>query len=131
VTTQQPLFLRSQPPRHIVSNYCVWSVEQQKTIEKTTLLLADGWWGWVRHPQYVFELGLAYTWGVLANPWSVDYVDGQPWTMRVLALLYPLYLTVLLIGRCHRDTAKCRRKYGAQYKEYEKLVPYQMIWGVF
>ena len=30
-----------------------------KTVKKSNLFLVNGFWGVVRHPQYVFELGVA------------------------------------------------------------------------
>ena len=128
---ERKLLCHSKPPRHVVATRSVWNDESQQFVTRTTLLLADGWWGWVRHPQYIFEIGLAWTWAALAAPLSVEFVPGKPWTLRLSALCYPLFITLLLIGRCQRDAAKCQKKYGAHYDEYKKLVPYQMVWGIY
>lgn len=84
---------------------------------RETRLLCSHMWGWCRHPQYMFELGCAYTWGIL----------GCPWRNRGLALLYPATLTVLLVHRCLRDEAKCAAKYGKAYTAYCELVPWRMV----
>ena len=34
---------------------------------------------------------------------------------------------VMIIHRAHRDIAKCRRKYGDAWNQYEKEVPYLFI----
>lgn len=45
----------------------------------------------------------------------------------VAALLYPGYLTVLLIHRAMRDDEWCRAKYGKDWDSYCKEVPYKLI----
>ena len=92
--------------------------QQQKVM--TSILLCNGFWGVVRHPQYVFELGIAVTWGLLGNP-----QENGP---RVM--IYPVFLSILLVHRAFRDRNKCRRKYGDGYLQYEMLVPYMIIPGI-
>ena len=70
-----------------------------------------------RHNQYLFELMAAYSWGFLA---------GVP-THGLLPLFYPVFLTILLVHRAHRDEQKCLAKYGAHYEKYMRMVPYKIV----
>jgi 7-dehydrocholesterol reductase len=92
-----------------------------KAQKKTNLFLVNGFWGVVRHPQYIFELGSALSWGLLTNP-TLRY--GQ-------SLFYFVFLTVLLFHRALRDAAKCREKYGKDYVKYADRVKYMVIPYVF
>ena len=89
--------------------------------EHEGLMLMNGFWGVVRHPQYVFELGGALTAGLIANPWRYG---PQP-------LLYFLFMLPLLVHRAKRDSSKCRLKYGAAYSTYAANVPYMIVPGVY
>jgi 7-dehydrocholesterol reductase len=92
-----------------------------KTVRKTNFLLVNGFWGVVRHPQYIFELLCALSWGLLTNP-----------TLRCgQSLLYFIFLTILLCHRALRDAAKCKAKYGAGYSKYAERVKYMVIPYVF
>jgi 7-dehydrocholesterol reductase len=106
-------------PTFVEAKYTVWENGEAKT--RNSLLLASGFWGVTRHLHYVFELMAAYSWGLLANPG----VNG------ILALFYPIFLTILLFDRAKRDDEKCSKKYGEYYVEYKKLVPYKIIPGIF
>lgn len=88
---------------------------------RTSLLLASGFWGPARHFHYIFELMAAYSWCLLANP----FVNGA------LPMLYCTFLTILLLDRAKRDEGKCLKKYGEDFKEYMRLVPYLVIPGVY
>ena len=89
--------------------------------KKTSILLVNGFWGVVRHPQYIFEIGAALSWGLLTNPFLRH---GQ-------SLAYFAFLTVLLLHRATRDADKCKAKYGKGYDKYVRRVPYMVIPGVF
>lgn len=99
-----------------------YTVKKGEALEKKqSLLLVNGFWGVVRHPQYVFELGIALSWGLATNPFL----------RRGQSLLYFAFLTVLLFHRAHRDAIKCKAKYGDGYVDYVRRVPYMVIPGVF
>lgn len=102
-------------PVYVTASYTV--VENGRKKERTSLLLASGFWGIARHFHYVFELMAAYSWGLLANP----LVSGA------LPMLYPVFLTVLLFDRAKRDDVKCTKKYTTDWEEYKALVPYKVI----
>lgn len=108
-------------PRYITAKYTIVDRKTGKATQKTSLLLASGFWGMARHFQYFFELTAAYSWCFLANPLQ----NGS------LVMFYALFLTGLLVDRAKRDTDKCRLKYGKYYEEYCDLVPYKIVPGVF
>lgn len=81
----------------------------------TTLLLASGWWGIVRHPNYVGDLTIATAIGLASGlrhllPWS-----------------YTIFLAGLLVQRVLRDERRCQAKYGPAWDTYRALVPYRLI----
>jgi len=108
-------------PRYIIAKYTISDRKTGKATEKTSLLLASGFWGMARHFQYFFELTAAYSWCFLANPME----NG------ILVMFYAVFLTALLVDRSKRDTEKCRLKYGKYYEEYCELVPYKIVPGIF
>ena len=108
-------------PVCIEAEYFVQSPRTGKPEARSSLLLASGFWGLARHPQYVFELVVAWSWCLLANPIR----NG------VMTLTYALFLTALLVDRVERDQRKCAQKYGQFYKRYCEIVPYKMIPGVY
>lgn len=87
-----------------------------KTIEQSRLLVA-GVWGALRHPNYLFELCVAWSWVALSDPLGT----------RGVSALYALVLTILLFHRAKRDEAKCLAKYGPGYQEYMRRVPSRII----
>lgn len=108
-------------PRYITAKYTIVDRKTGKSTQKTSLLLASGFWGMARHFQYFFELTAAYSWCLLANPLQ----NG------VLVMFYAVFLNGLLVDRAKRDTDKCRLKYGKYYDEYCALVPYKIIPGIY
>jgi 7-dehydrocholesterol reductase len=89
------------------------------TTQSGSILLTCGGWGAARHLHYVFELLAAFTW--------TAPVAGS----NLLGYMYCVYLTILLVNRLYRDDTRCRQKYGADWEEYCRQVPYKMIPGVF
>eukprot|EP01035_Chromulina_nebulosa_P017795 gene17795-23403_t len=86
--------------------------------EKTSLILASGWWGLARHFHYIPEVGASFFWCVPAlfeNP---------------LPYFYPVYLSLLLIDRAWRDDARCADKYKTYWDKYCEKVPYKLIPGI-
>ncbi|GAB6020593.1 hypothetical protein CHUAL_003272 [Chamberlinius hualienensis] len=91
---------------------------QYNSIEgpKPSRLLISGYWGIARHLNYTFELVCGLTWTLFS------YKVGS-----YLALLYPMYLFVLLIQRTYRDETKCKDKYGEFWHKYCNIVKYRMV----
>ncbi|XP_046848396.1 LOW QUALITY PROTEIN: delta(14)-sterol reductase TM7SF2-like [Xenia sp. Carnegie-2017] len=82
-------------------------------------LLITGWWGYVRHPNYLGDIIMAIAWSLTCGfSHFVPYV-------------YPVYLTIRLLYRIYRFEALCRVKYGASWDEYCLRVPYRLIPNIF
>lgn len=108
-------------PTYIQAEYTVLDRKTGKKTQKTSLLLASGFWGVARHFQYFFELTAAWSWCFLSNPFQ----NG------ILPLFYASFLTYLLVDRANRDSDKCKLKYGKYYDEYCQLVPYKILPGIY
>lgn len=117
----KPVCCSSTQPKHINATYQIYDAETGEMVTRTNQLLVEGWWGTMRHPQYIFDIVQSFTWGIL----------GGGLTTSVLAMLYPIYITILLLHRCIRDERRCLEKYGDAYTEYCKLVPYRVLPGVW
>ncbi|KAM6166037.1 delta(14)-sterol reductase LBR [Erethizon dorsatum] len=92
-----------------------------KTIHTSTgkNLLVSGWWGFVRHPNYLGDLIMALAWSL---PCGFEHV---------LPYFYVVYFVVLLVHREARDEQQCRRKYGLAWERYCQRVPYRLLPGVY
>lgn len=101
-------------PRQIVAKYTTGDGR-----EKTSLLLASGWWGLSRHFHYVPELVAAWCWSVPAL------------SSAILPYFYFVFLNILLFHRAVRDDIRCSVKYGKYWEEYRKLVPTYIIPYIF
>jgi 7-dehydrocholesterol reductase len=108
-------------PNFIKAKYTIIDRKTGESSEKTSLLLASGFWGVARHFQYFFELTAAWSWCLLANPFQ----NG------IFVIFYAAFLTYLLIDRAERDSKKCHSKYGKYYEEYCLLVPYKILPGIY
>ncbi|XP_053315584.1 delta(14)-sterol reductase LBR isoform X2 [Spea bombifrons] len=78
-------------------------------------LLVSGWWGFVRHPNYLGDLIMAWTWCLPCG------------FTHILPYFYGIFLTGLLIHREIRDETLCRMKYGPDWDKYCERVPYRII----
>jgi 7-dehydrocholesterol reductase len=83
--------------------------------ERTSLLLLSGWWGISRHFHYVPEIGLALAWTLPAG------------LSHLIPYAYVTFLTILLVDRAGRDDRRCREKYGNDWEEYCRKVPWKII----
>ncbi|XP_017289593.1 delta(14)-sterol reductase LBR [Kryptolebias marmoratus] len=92
-----------------------------KTIPTATgkSLLVSGWWGVVRHPNYLGDLIMALAWSL---PCGFNHL--LPW-------YYMIYFIILLVHRDSRDMSECRRKYGSAWDEYCRTVRYRIIPRVY
>eukprot|EP00064_Thunnus_orientalis_P010936 superscaffoldBa00001528_g10965 len=92
-----------------------------KTIPTATgkSLLVSGWWGVVRHPNYLGDLIMALAWSL---PCGFSHL--LPW-------YYMIYFIILLVHRDSRDMNECRRKYGSAWDEYCRTVRYRIIPRVY
>ncbi|XP_056419625.1 delta(14)-sterol reductase LBR [Hyla sarda] len=78
-------------------------------------LLVSGWWGFVRHPNYLGDLIMAWAWCL-----PCGFNDLLPY-------FYGFFLTGLLLHRVSRVEHQCRLKYGRDWDKYCHLVPYRII----
>ncbi|ERE72972.1 lamin-B receptor [Cricetulus griseus] len=88
-----------------------------KTIHTSTgkSLLVSGWWGFVRHPNYLGDLIMALAWSL---PCGFNHL---------LPYFYVIYFTALLVHREARDEHQCKRKYGLAWEKYCQRVPYRIL----
>ncbi|XP_061608697.1 delta(14)-sterol reductase TM7SF2 isoform X3 [Phyllopteryx taeniolatus] len=93
------------------------SVARLETIATATgkRLLVSGWWGLVRHPNYLGDLLMALAWSLPCG------------SSHLLPYFYVIYFTVLLIHREARDERHCRAKYGLAWDAYCRRVPYRIL----
>lgn len=95
---------------------CKYSTSDGK--EHNSLLLTSGWWGVSRHANYMADLMQA--WAMCA---TCGFTHFLPWS-------YFFFMSVLLYHRSLRDEKRCHSKYGKNWEEYCKHVPYRIIPGV-
>ncbi|KAL9009690.1 MAG: hypothetical protein Q9173_005304 [Seirophora scorigena] len=124
-------------------------------------LLTSGWWGFSRHPNYLGDWIMAWSYclptaiaGYVVKHGSPvgmshgDLVDGQGFFSGGLAkkqvlqgeargwgmaitYFYVLYFAILLIHRQMRDEEACKRKYGDDWEEYKKKVRWRILPGIY
>ena len=86
--------------------------------QRGTKLLTSGWWGAARKINYTGDWLVTLSWCLLCGFDSpIPYFQA-------------LYFAILLIHRAIRDDETCAEKYGEDWVEYKRLVPYWFIPGV-
>eukprot|EP00808_Paulinella_micropora_P012983 g9511.t1 len=83
--------------------------------QRGTKLLASGWWGLARHPNYLGD-------ELMALAWSLPCRFGS-----VAPYFYPIYFWILLVHRERRDNLHCHTKYEKDWENYSRRVPYRII----
>jgi len=73
-------------------------------------LIVSGWWGLVRHPNYLGEILIQWSW-VLPAVGSLGLTDLVPYYL-------PFITTLMLLVRCHQLNQRNKRKYGAAWNSY-------------
>lgn len=95
-------------------------VENPKFIQcERGVLLIDGWYGKARKIHYTADTGMALLWGL-----SCGFASVTPY-------IYFGFFVVMILHRCGRDEALCKKKYGKTWDEYLAAVPYRFIPGVY
>jgi hypothetical protein len=87
--------------------------------KRGTRLLANGFWGVARHLNYCGDLMMALSWCLVCG------------FGHLLPYFYIIYFTILLVHRERRDHVTCAAKYGADWDEYCKKVPYRIFPGIY
>ncbi|XP_069464805.1 delta(14)-sterol reductase LBR [Ambystoma mexicanum] len=88
-----------------------------KTIPTATgkCLLVTGWWGFVRHPNYLGDIIMSLAWSLLCG------------FNHILPYFYAIYLICLLVHREARDERRCKKKYGLAWDQYCQRVRYRLV----
>jgi len=86
-------------------------------------LLVSGWWGIVRHPNYLGELLIQWSW-VLPAACTAGKVD-------LLIYYLPIMTTLVLILRCKHQNEKNKRKFGQAWTTYCERVRSNLVPKVF
>lgn len=79
------------------------------------------------------KLLISGCWGVLRKPnYTSDWVQGMCWALAAgfgskIPYFYPAFHMTMLLHRNVRDNARCARKYGKDWEEYQRVVPYTFI----
>ena len=87
--------------------------------EAGSRLLVDGWWRYARKPHYTADALMALSWGLICG---FDHF---------LPYFYAVFFAVMILHRAHRDVARCRKKYGADWDRYRDEVPYLLVPKLF
>lgn len=82
-------------------------------------LLTSGWWAYARKPNYTADFIQSFTWAVCAG------------FVTPITFYYPVFFLAVLLHRTGRDFERCHRKYGKDWEEYMRVVPYKFIPGVW
>ena len=87
--------------------------------KRGSALLMDGWWKYARKPHYAADICLAT---LLCIPCGFSHF---------LPYFFVCFFVPMLIHRELRDSARCAEKYGDDWVEYCKQVPYVFIPGIY
>ena len=113
-------------------------------------LLISGWWGLVRHPNYLGEILIQWSWVLPAgmnlckSSLRFLYIIWIPiynliswfWNLfsvstagRVDLLIYylPIFTTLMLLVRCSQQNERNKKKYGAAWDTYCAKVTANLI----
>lgn len=119
-------------------------------------LLISGWWGTARHINYMGDWVMSWSYclptgiagyqiikhailpvtlpegakamtGLQDGPITIVHPgEAKGWGI-VVTYFFMLYFAVLLIHREGRDEAKCHAKYGKDWEDYRKKVPWRIV----
>ncbi|XP_042875454.1 delta(14)-sterol reductase LBR-like isoform X2 [Penaeus japonicus] len=84
-----------------------------------TRLLVSGWWGVMRHPNYIGDLLVITSWALLCG-----FNYALPWVLLALDVLF-------MVARTYQVEEACRKKYGLAWNNYTDRVKYRLIPRVF
>lgn len=87
--------------------------------KRGTRLLTSGWWGAARKINYTGDWMMGLSWCMLCGFDSI------------VPYYYAIYFAILLVHRSIRDDGMCKAKYGEDWDEYKRLVPYRFVPGLF
>jgi len=82
-------------------------------------LLISGWWGLVRHPNYLGEILIQWSW-VLPAVGAAGKAD-------LLVYYLPIFTTLCLLMRCRQQNDRNKKKHGTAWATYCEKVPSNLI----
>ncbi len=82
-------------------------------------ILAGGWWGLVRYPNYLGEILMQWSWVLPAAT-----VAGRA---DLLVYFLPIFTTVTLLARTREQNTRNKRKYGHAWDNYCSEVPANIV----
>lgn len=86
-------------------------------------LLVSGWWGLVRHPNYLGEILIQWSW-VLPAVGAAGKID-------LLVYYLPIFTTLCLLMRCRQQNDRNKKKHGTAWATYCERVPANLIPKIF
>ncbi|TIA81106.1 hypothetical protein E3P98_02258 [Wallemia ichthyophaga] len=82
-------------------------------------LLISGPWAYCRKPNYLADWIQATSWGMSCG---LPFIASPP-----IPHWYAVWFFIVLVHRCERDFERCAAKYGEDWEEYCRRVPYKFI----
>ncbi|XP_058802139.1 delta(14)-sterol reductase TM7SF2-like isoform X2 [Phymastichus coffea] len=82
-------------------------------------LLASGFWGYVRRPNYLGNILMHLAWAFLG------------FTLDIIPYVFAISTIVILIHRAVKDEARCEKRYRFAWKQYCQRVKYIILRPVF
>lgn len=82
-------------------------------------LLSSGYWGFVRHPNYLGDIIIQWSWTSLCG-----FTHWLPYVIPLLTTLY-------LLMRASRDNTRCKQRYNIAWDLYCYRVKYKVIPFIF
>ncbi|TIB77366.1 hypothetical protein E3Q22_03094 [Wallemia mellicola] len=82
-------------------------------------LLTSGPWAYARKPNYCADWIQATSWGFSTG---IPFLTSPP-----IPHWYSVWFFIVLVHRCGRDFERCSQKYGEDWEEYCRRVPYKFI----
>jgi hypothetical protein len=86
-------------------------------------LLTSGWWGLVRHPNYLGEILIQWSW-VMPAVRAAGRAD-------LLVYYLPIFTTLVLLMRCRQQNVRNSKKYGLAWRTYCDKVTANLIPKVY